>query len=166
MSDKEANDVSDKLYLNIIAIHKNIFKQLQNPNLSGQQKSALYRLAGEFQVSECVDQMINDIQFVDNHSVFETAIPPFGVNGYMAQEALANIGLDAFFEIMQVMSNQRPDVPFVAANADAYAYVLFRIAGNNYSIMLLKGQMKVEASPIVRRHYELVLSCFKRHNSG
>lgn len=163
MSDKEANDASDKLFWNLGAVNENILKQLQNRKLTGQQKSALYRLAGELQVGECEDQMINDIQFVDHHSVIETALQPFGINGKIAQAALINNGLSTFGEIMRVMSDQRPAVPFVAANADAYAYVLYRIEGNKYATLRLTDQMKLETSPTVLQHYELVLNYLKRY---
>jgi hypothetical protein len=81
----------------------------------------------------------------------------------MAQEALINDGLYAFNEIMHVMSDQRPAVPFVAANADAYAYVLYRIEGNKYATLRLTDQMKLETSPTVLQHYELVLNYLKRY---
>lgn len=163
MSDKDADQAAIQVFDHLDAIRKSVFVQLQTPHLSDSTKAHLYRLAGELQVYDAMDMMINDIQFSYSQkgSLPPTAVQPPDAGGPVAQTMLAAFGLPAVREILAVMSDQKQDVPFVAANTNNYAWVLWAVEGKRCVLVRLEAQLAKEKSPKVRSQYQRVIDRLK-----
>lgn len=135
-------------------VARNLLMQYRSNKLSNAQKSEMIFLLGEMQVDGAVEDLINDIGFIDKHPLGYT---PQIRGGYAAQKALASIGKFSFDEIMEVMSDHKKNVPFVVANADSYAWVLWAIEGKHCTIFRLQDRMASEKNPKVRSQYMMVV---------
>lgn len=162
-----ARAATNQFFEGLEAWRHEIVAQVKNPAVTGNVRVDLYRIAAELRVYQTMDTMINDIQFLDppDSNSPTTAVRPFGVGGYTAQTALSTFGLPAFREIMEVMSDHKPDAPFVAANTNAYAWVLWAIEGKRGTVVRLQARLAKEQAPKVRSQYQMVIDRLKVFNN-
>jgi len=159
MSDAQAANAAEAVAESHEALTEAVTRQIVSPNLTNQQKWALYGIAGDFQLYGAIDAMINNINIRDNRiGPPPGQVLPAGSGEPVAQVALAGMGMPAFNELIRVMNDENKRVPFVESNVDGYAWVIWAIEGKKYAVLRLQDQMAPGKTEKVLRQYRLVIN--------
>lgn len=136
-----------------------VLSQIEDPRLPSSAKYPLFSLASTLHIYPAMDVMINDIAFVDDsdQSKAQAELSPLGESGQTAMVLLPNFGLPAFERIVDVISDRAAGVPYVAANSDYYAWVLWAIEGTQCATLRVEDAMAAAKDQKIRARYQRIL---------
>lgn len=159
LTSRQCDELTDAVERQQAAIQANVLTQLTQNNPSVEAKGELIRLVGELRIYGALDFLIKNIHFwhirafVDGVSTEnETATATHMDGGFVAEDALVDLGRLSYDAILDVIGSRRENVPFNPANVDNYCRVLYNIKGSSFTTQqvqkLLAGTNDPKVQPI------------------
>ena len=151
------------------AVKVDLFSQLSQGGLSDDAKAQVMYLMGDLRVYQAVYLLIQNIDFrhfvpsADGKPIFSTRIYAAAGEGYVARDALLEMGNTSLYAILEVIGSRSKDTPFDPARVNGYCWTLNALRGKTFATQQLQQQLALAKDPKVQAQYRSVLDRLKAY---